>query len=156
THSAAEPYTYNTVGVLTTGLTEGAQAWPVEAGRYRLVAARACPWANRTVIVRRLLGLEDAISLGTPGPTHDENSWTSDLEPGGVDPVLDTARLQENYVKRFPDYPRGITVPAMVDIPSGAVVTNEYPQITLMFPTGGPAFNVTAAPNGLPYVKYDE
>ena len=35
--------------------------WPVEAGRYRLVAARACPWANRTMIVRRLLGLEDAI-----------------------------------------------------------------------------------------------
>src|SRR5699024_6834249 len=74
-HPAAEPCTYNPVGVLTTGLTEGAQAWPVEAGRYRLVAARACPWANRTIIVRRLLGLEDAISLGTPGPTHDENSW---------------------------------------------------------------------------------
>src|SRR5699024_10015014 len=102
THSAAEPYTYNTAGVLTTVLTEGAQAWPVEAVRFRLVAARACPWANRTIIVRRLLGLEDAISLGTPGPTHDENSWTFDLDPGGVDPVLDTARLPENYFKRFP------------------------------------------------------
>lgn len=54
--------------------------WPVEPGRYRLVAARACPWANRTVIVRRLLGLEHVISLGQPGPTHDERSWT--LETG--------------------------------------------------------------------------
>src|SRR5699024_10631529 len=43
--------------------------WPVEPGRYRLIAARACPWANRTIIVRRLLGLEEVISLGMPGPT---------------------------------------------------------------------------------------
>src|SRR5699024_8339470 len=109
TPSAAEPYTYNPVGVLSTGLTAGAQACPVAAGRYRWAAARACPCARRPIIVRRLLGLEDAISLGPPGPTHDENSWTFDLDPGGVDPVLDTARLQENYFKRFPDYPRGIT-----------------------------------------------
>ena len=104
----AEP---STVGRVGGGLTEGAEAWPVEAGRYRLVAARACPWANRTIIVRRLLGLEDAISLGTPGPTHDERSWTFDLDEGGKDPVLGTERLQENYFTRFPDYPRGITVP---------------------------------------------
>src|SRR5690606_32995889 len=56
------------VGTLGFGLREGAEAWPVEPGRYRLVAASACPWANRAVIVRRLLGLEDAISLGRPGP----------------------------------------------------------------------------------------
>src|SRR5699024_11095846 len=52
-HRVAEHYEYNTIGTVTTGLTEGAEAWPVEAGRYRLVAARACPWANRTIIVRR-------------------------------------------------------------------------------------------------------
>lgn len=155
-HIAAEGYTYNTVGTLTTGLTEGARAWPVEAGRYRLVAARACPWANRTIIVRRLLGLENVISLGAPGPTHDENSWTFDLDPGGVDPVLDTARLQENYFKRFPDYPRGITVPAMVDIPSGAVVTNDYPQITLDFSTEWTAFHRDGAPELLPEGQLDE
>ena len=64
------------------------ELWPVEPGRYRLVAARACPWANRAIIVRELLGLQDAISLGTPGPTHDARSWTFDLDEGDKAPVL--------------------------------------------------------------------
>src|SRR3954452_225331 len=104
--------------------------WPVEPGRYRLVVARACPWANRAIIVRRLLGLEDVISMGLCGPTHDERSWTFDLDPGGRDPVLGIERLPEAYFARYPDYPRGITVPAIVDVPSGAVVTNDFPWIT--------------------------
>ncbi|CAN5474362.1 hypothetical protein BH11ACT8_BH11ACT8_25090 [soil metagenome] len=69
--------------------------WPVEPHRYRLVAAKACPWANRAIIVRGLLGLEDVISMGLTGPTHDERSWTFDLDPGGTDPVLGMERLQE-------------------------------------------------------------
>ena len=104
--------------------------WPVQPGRYRLIAARACPWATRSIIVRQLLGLEDVISLGTPGPTHDGRSWTFDLDPGGVDPVLGIERLQQAYFTRVPDYPRGITVPAMVHVSSGAVVTNNFPWIT--------------------------
>ncbi len=137
-------------GRVATGLEEGAEAWPVEAGRYRLVAARACPWANRAIIVRRLLGLEDAISLGTPGPTHDARSWTFDLDAGGKDPVLGTERLQENYVARFPDYPRGITVPAMVDVPTGGVVTNDYPQLTLDLSTEWTAHHREGAPQLIP------
>ena len=104
--------------------------WPVEPGRYRLVAAKACPWANRAIIVRRLLGLEDVISMGLCGPVHDQRSWTFDLDPDGVDPVLGIQRLQEAYFARYPDYPRGITVPAMVDVPTGEVVTNDFPWIT--------------------------
>jgi putative glutathione S-transferase len=129
---------------------DGAKAWPAESGRYRLVAARACPWANRTVIVRRLLGLEDAISLGLPGPTHDARSWTFDLDPDGRDPVLGIERLQEAYFRRFPDYPRGITVPAIVDVSSGAVVTNDYPQITLDFELEWTAFHRKGAPDLYP------
>src|SRR4051812_26832802 len=106
------------------------QLWPAEPGRYRLVAAWACPWANRAIIVRKLLGLEDVISMGVCGPTHDERSWTFDLDPGGVDPVLGYERLHQAYFARFPDYPRGITVPAVVDVPTGAVVTNDFPWIT--------------------------
>lgn len=140
------------VGTLGYGLSEGSEAWPVEPGRYRLVAANACPWANRTVIVRRLLGLEDVISLGRPGPVHDVRSWTFDAEGqpqnvGDRDPVLGTERLQENYFTRFPDYPRGITVPAIVDVPSGAVVTNDYPQMTLDLSTEWREFHREGAPD---------
>ena len=110
---------------------DGRDGYPVEPGRYRLVVSRACPWASRAVIVRRLLGLEDAISMAIAGPTHDKRSWTFDLDPGGRDPVLGMERLQEAFFKRFPGYERGITVPAIVDVPTGQVVTNDYPQITI-------------------------
>jgi len=135
---------------------DGRDGWPVEAGRYRLIAARACPWANRTVIVRRLLGLEGAISLGMPGPTHDARSWTFDLDPGGVDPVLGIERLQQAYFARFPDYPRGITVPAIVDIPTGKVVTNNYPQIDIDFETEWTALHRPCAPDLYPERLRDE
>jgi putative glutathione S-transferase len=109
----------------------GAGGWPVEPGRYRLVVSRACPWAGRAVIVRRLLGLEDVISMGICGPTHDADSWTFDLDPGGADPVLGIPRLKDAYEARFPDYDRGVTVPALVEVATGRVVTNDYAQLTL-------------------------
>src|SRR3954471_14178981 len=55
---------------------DGRDGYTVDPARYRLIVARACPWANRSIIVRRLLGLEDAISMGICGPVHDERSWT--------------------------------------------------------------------------------
>jgi putative glutathione S-transferase len=110
---------------------DGRDGYPVEPGRYRLVVSRACPWANRSIIVRRLLGLEDVLSMGIAGPTHDKRSWTFDLDPDGRDPVLGIERLQEAFLARFPDYDRGITVPAIVDVPTGKVVTNDFAQITI-------------------------
>ncbi|HEX2704494.1 MAG TPA: glutathione S-transferase C-terminal domain-containing protein [Candidatus Lustribacter sp.] len=129
---------------------DGRDGWPVASGRYRLVAARACPWAHRTVIVRRLLGLEDAISLGLCGPTHEASSWTFDLDPGGLDPVLRIPRIKDAYEKAVPGYPRGITVPCIVDIPSGAVVTNDFKAITLDFETQWTAFHRPGAPDLYP------
>jgi putative glutathione S-transferase len=129
---------------------DGRDGWPVEPGRYRLVVSRACPWASRAIIVRRLLGLEDVLSMGVCGPTHDERSWTFDLDPGGMDPVLGIERLQQAYFARFPDYPRGITVPAIVDIPTGAVVTNDYAQMTLDLSTQWTRFHRAGAPDLYP------
>ncbi len=143
---------------ITTRITRdaGEGDYPVEAGRYRLVAARACPWANRTLIVRRLLGLEDALSIGLPGPTHDADSWTFDLDPGGVDPVLGIHRLKDAYLARDPGYSRGITVPAIVEVATGQVVTNDFAQITLDLSTEWVDFHRDGAPDLYPEALRDE
>src|SRR3978361_1971010 len=71
---------------------DGRDGYPVEPGRYRLAASRACP-----------------------GPTRGAGSWPFGLDPGGRYPVLGIDRLQEAFLARFPDYDKGITVPAIVD-----------------------------------------
>jgi glutathionyl-hydroquinone reductase len=129
---------------------DGGDGWPVVPGRYRLVVSRACPWANRAIIVRRLLGLENAISMGIAGPTHDWRSWTFDLDPDDRDPVLGIERLREAFEKAVPGYGRGITVPAMVDIPTGKVVTNDFKQMTLDFSTQWREFHRDGAPDLYP------
>ncbi|HUR72937.1 MAG TPA: glutathione S-transferase C-terminal domain-containing protein [Sporichthya sp.] len=110
---------------------DGRPAWPVEPGRYRLIVSRACPWANRAIIVRRLLGLESVLPMGVAGPEHDEDSWSFTEDPGGRDPVLGIERLKEAYLRRDPNYDKGITVPAIVEIATGKVVTNDFAQLTL-------------------------
>lgn len=135
---------------------DGTFLWPMEAGRYRLAGARACPWAHRSIITRRLMGLEDSISLALAGPTHDIRSWTFDLDPGKVDPVLKIPRLQDAYFKRFPNYPRGITVPAIVEVETGRVVTNDYGTIVRDFITEWTQFQREGAPNLYPTEHAEE
>ncbi len=142
--------------IATRVTADGADGYPVEPGRYRLVVARACPWANRAIIVRRLLGLEAVLSMGITGPTHDQRSWTFDLDPGGRDPVLGIERLQEAFFARFPSYDRGITVPAIVDIPTGRVVTNDFSQITLDLSTEWRAHHRPGAPDLYPEARRGE
>ncbi|RZS91831.1 putative glutathione S-transferase [Motilibacter rhizosphaerae] len=124
-------YTRDQRYIATRITRDGRDGYAVEPGRYRLVVSRACPWASRAVVVRRLLGLEQVLSMGIAGPTHDARSWTFDLDPGGVDPVLGIERLQDAYFTRIPGYDKGITVPAIVDTRDGAVVTNDFAQMTL-------------------------
>ncbi len=142
---------------ITTRITrDGRDGYPVEPDRYRLIAARACPWANRGIIFRRVLGLEDVISMGLCGPTHDERSWQFDLDPGGVDPVLGYERLQEAYLARFPDYDRGITVPALVDLPTKAVATNDFRPMMLDLALEWTEFHRPGAPELYPEAIRDE
>ena len=135
---------------------DGRDGWPVEPGRYRLVVARACPWANRAIIVRRLLGLEPVLSMGICGPTHDERSWTFDLDPGGRDPVLGIERLQEAYLNRFPGYPKGITVPAIVEVDTVRVVTNDFARLTLDLSLEWREHHRDGAPDLYPEAHRDE
>ena len=105
--------------------------WPVEAGRYRLVVCLACPWAHRSVIVRGLLGLQEAISLAVVDPIRDEAGWRFTLDDGHRDPVLDIELLSEAYLAADPSFSGRVTVPCIVDTLTGRVVTNDYPRITL-------------------------
>ncbi len=88
--------------------------------------------------------------MGVCGPTHDADSWTFDLDPGGLDPVLGIPRLKDAFEARFPGYPRGITVPAVVDVPSGKVVTNDFARLTLDLSTQWRAHHRDGAPDLYP------
>lgn len=135
---------------------DGRDGWPVEAGRYRLVASRACPWASRAVISRRLLGLEDALSLAVADPIQDDRSWRFTLDPEGRDPVLGIRFLAEAYDAREPDAPGGVSVPAIVDVPSGKLVTNDYQRITLDLATEWAALHRDGAPDLYPAGSREE
>ncbi|TCC29806.1 glutathione S-transferase family protein [Kribbella sindirgiensis] len=124
--------------------------WPVEPGRYRLVVSLACPWAHRSIIVRRLLGLEDVISLAVVDPVRDERGWRFTLDPEDRDPVLGIAYLSEAYLRTDPTYDGRVTVPAIVDTTTGEVVTNDYPQITLDLSTEWTEFHRADAPQLIP------
>ncbi|MCX4563074.1 glutathione S-transferase C-terminal domain-containing protein [Streptomyces phaeochromogenes] len=129
---------------------DGRDGWPVEAGRYRLVVSRACPWASRAVISRRLLGLEDALSMAIADPIQDDRSWRFTLDPGGRDPVLGIRYLGEAYEAREPGAPGGVSVPALVDVATGRLVTNDYQRLTLDLATEWTALHREGAPDLYP------
>jgi glutathionyl-hydroquinone reductase len=134
----------------------GRDGWPVEAGRYRLIVSRACPWASRALVSRRLLGLEQAVSLGVADPLQDDRSWRFTLDPEGRDPVLGIRYLHEAYDARETGYPGGVSVPALVDVPTGVLVTNDYQQLTLDFATEWRALHRPGAPDLYPEHLRDE
>ncbi|MEA2322962.1 MAG: glutathionyl-hydroquinone reductase [Solirubrobacteraceae bacterium] len=114
---------------------DGSTPFPAEAGRYHLYVSWACPWAHRTVIGRRLKGLEDVIGLSTVDPIRDERSWAF---TGGeyTDPVNGFGYLSQAYAATNPDYEGRISVPVLWDKETGRIVNNESADILRMFSTG--------------------
>ncbi|MEU5306215.1 glutathione S-transferase family protein [Streptomyces noursei] len=154
--SGSRPFTRSLSHFADRVTADGRDGWPVAAGRYRLVASRACPWASRAVISRRLLGLEDALSLAIVDPLQDERSWRFTLDPDGRDPVLGIRFLSEAYDARETGYPGGVSVPALVDVPSGKLVTNDFQQLTLDFATEWTALHRPGAPDLYPEARRAE
>lgn len=130
---------------------DGSSGFPAEAGRYHLYVSLACPWAHRAVIVRKLLGLEDAISMSVVDPVRDERGWAFREGPGhGPDPVNGFAFLAEAYLATDPTYEGRHTVPCLWDRVTRRLVSNNYPDLTIDFETQWTAFHRAGAPDLYP------
>jgi len=110
---------------------DGSSGFPAEAGRYHLYVSLACPWAHRTIIVRRLKGLEDAIGLSVVDPLRDERGWR--FGPDFPDPLGNGwDYLAEAYAATDPSFDGRVTVPTLWDTQTGRVVNNESADILVM------------------------
>jgi putative glutathione S-transferase len=110
---------------------DGSSGFPAEAGRYHLFVAPNCPWAHRTMIVRRMKGLEDAISVSqSDGPRI--HSWTFSKGIDDIQPKDGLLELYEVYTAAVPDYTGRVTVPTLWDRRKKTVVNNESSEIIRM------------------------
>lgn len=126
---------------------------PVEKNRYRLIWAAPCPWSHRVVIVRKLLGLEEAISLGEVAPIRPDVpriDWDFSLDENGIDPVLGIKYLSEIYQQTDPQYTGRPTVPVVIDTDTKKVVNNDYFTLTNYLETVWAPFHKNDAPDLYP------
>ena len=129
---------------------DGTSEFPVQAGRYVLYVCLACPWAHRSIIVRSLLGLTDAIAMRIVDPIRDEQGWRFTLDEGGVDPVTGASYVMELYRRSDPDFEGRATVPFVWDTVTERIVTNDYPQLTLDLSTQWTELHAPGAPDLYP------
>jgi len=112
---------------------DGSSGFQAEAGRYHLYVSLACPWAHRTVILRELKGLQDAIGMSIVDPIRDDGGWAFTDAPGTTpDKVNGWAFLSEGYLETDPDFDARITVPVLWDTQSERIVNNESADIIVM------------------------
>jgi glutathionyl-hydroquinone reductase len=113
---------------------DGSSRFKAEAGRYHLYVSLGCPWAHRTLIMRELKGLNDAISVSIVDPIMSDKGWMFSDAPGAIpDSVNHTQYLQEIYLKADPKYTGRITVPVLWDKQKQIIVNNESREIIRMF-----------------------
>jgi putative glutathione S-transferase len=112
----------------------GAGGFRAEAGRYHLYVSYACPWAHRTLIFRKLKGLEDMIDVSVVHPLMGDNGWTFDTDFNGAtgDRLSGKKYLYEIYLKAKPDYTGRATVPTLWDKERNTIVSNESADIIRM------------------------
>ncbi|QTJ55235.1 glutathione S-transferase family protein [Dolosigranulum pigrum] len=107
-----------------------------EAGRYHLYVCLACPWASRCLMMRKLKGLEEIISLSVVNPVMLEHGWTFEDGPGVIaDPIIDADYMHEIYTHVDPTYSGRVTVPVLYDKKTDTIVNNESSDIIRMMNT---------------------
>ena len=120
---------------------DGRSGYKAEAGRYHLYVSLACPWASRIVIVRKLLGLEQAIGMTVVDPIRDERGWAFRKGPGySEDPINGFKFLSEAYLATDPSYHRRVTVPVLWDTETKRIVSNNDDSIMRMLEVEFKAF----------------
>lgn len=112
----------------------GIGGFEAEPNRYHLYVSLACPWAHRTLIYRKLKGLEDMISISVVNSFMGGEGWT--FEPGDQvvgDPIHQASRMHQVYTAAMSDYTGRVTVPVLWDKKTNTIVSNESPEIIRMF-----------------------
>jgi putative glutathione S-transferase len=113
---------------------DGSTGFPLERGRYHLYVARACPWAHRTLIGRRLMGLEAAIGVSFVNPLRDDRGWAFTGD-GYSDSVNGFRYLSHAYAAADPGYDARVSVPVLWDKQQSTIVCNESEDILRMLGT---------------------
>jgi len=115
---------------------DGSSGFKAESGRYHLYISWACPWAHRTAIMRKLKGLESAISLSVVDPEIDQNGWQFSESTGCIPDMINQADyLWQVYLKADSNYSGRVTVPVLWDKKTEKIVNNESREIIRMFDT---------------------
>ncbi len=109
---------------------DGSSGFKAEPGRYHLYVSYACPWASRSIIFRRLKGLEDVISMTVVDPVRDDRGWR--FFPGEPDPVNGFEFLVDAYRLTKPDFSDRVTVPLLWDKQENRAVNNESSEVIRM------------------------
>jgi len=136
---------------------DGTTGFRAEADRYHLYVSLACPWAHRTLIFRKLKGLEQTLSVSIVDPFMDRDGWTFSAREGSIpDTVNGASRLSEIYVLAKPDYSGRVTVPVLWDRRTRTIVNNESSEIIRMLNREFDDFALRTLPDMYPEELRDE
>lgn len=114
----------------------GKAGFKAESGRYHLYVSLACPWAHRTLIFRKLKGLENMVSLSVVHWLMADKGWTFEPGDGVIPDTINKANfMYEVYTAAVPDYSGRVTVPVLWDRETASIVSNESSEIIRMFNT---------------------